>query len=125
MARTKYCPEIVAEITNDIRNLRGRCVAAENAGIDYQTFTNWMDKHSEFSDAIKEAERAAREKGKNTAVMSIFKAMPNQWQSAAWWLERNHDEFIKKEKSEQTHILPKPIMDVLEDHSNKKDSETG
>lgn len=87
----KYTPETIEKITNAIKRLKGRVNSCKEADIHYDTFCEWMKK-TEFSEAIKKAEKEAKDKGKEIAIMSIFKAMPNQWQAAAWWLERNYPE---------------------------------
>lgn len=97
----KYDKEITDRICKSLVELKGRVKSAEEAGISYETFTQWLKK-PEFSEAIKKAEQESRENGKGIAIMSIFQAMPDSWQAAAWWLERQHEEFIKKEKNELT-----------------------
>lgn len=96
--RGKYTPERVKIICDAIRSLKGRLGSAKEAGIHYDTFCEWYNKKPEFTDAIKRAEEQARQKGKEVAIMSIFNAMPKQWQAGAWWLERNFDEFVKNKE---------------------------
>ena len=97
----KYCQEITEQICKSLLELKGRVNAAKEAGINYDTFCEWMKK-PEFSEAIKKAESQANTKGKDVAIMSIFNAMPNQWQAAAWWLERKFKtEFSREETLNQ------------------------
>lgn len=96
-APTKYCPEIVKSITDDLKQLSGRVRAAKNAGINYQTFCDWMKDKADFSESIKKAEKEANEKIKSKAVMKIVSAMDEQWTAAAWMLERKwHKEYGKQ-----------------------------
>lgn len=100
---SKYNKEISKEFCDAIKALKGRVGACKEVGIVYDTFLDWLKKHSEFAEAIKKAEAECRESGRNVAIQSIFKAMPNQWQAGAWWLERNYpEEFVIKQKIEHS-----------------------
>lgn len=95
--------KIIYEIAN---NLRGRVLASEAAGVDYNTFKRWYDESADFADAVKRAEEAFEAKGKNVAIASIFKAMPKSWQAGAWWLERKFsNEFKNKTFQEGTETV--------------------
>ncbi len=91
----KYCKEITDKICESIKSLKGRIGSCKEAGISYETFLHWTKTKNEFSLAIKKAEEEAGLTGKEVAIMSIFRAMPTQWQAAAWWLERKHN-FVQK-----------------------------
>ena len=61
-------------------------------------------KKPNFSHTIKKAELEAESKGEERAILSIFKAMENQWQAGAWWLERTKpDKYALKTKNE--HVV--------------------
>lgn len=101
MYDAKQKKEIKEKIVNEIaNNLRGRVLACDAVGCSYDLFKKYYDEDAEFAEAIKKAEQDFETKGKSVAMASVFKAMPNQWQAAAWWLERKHDEFVKREKQE-------------------------
>ena len=86
---SKYSPEIVQKIVDNIKNMKGRVGSCKAVGIEYSTFTDWMDKPN-FANIIKKAEDEFLENAKSIAIMSIFQAMSKSWQAAAWWLERNY-----------------------------------
>ena len=99
----KYSPEVTARIVEGIKGLKGRVGSSEAAGINFSTFCEWMKKPN-FSHAIKKAELESESKGEERAILSIFKAMENQWQAGAWWLERTKpDKYALKTKNE--HVL--------------------
>lgn len=99
---TKYTKKTIDTILNGIRNNQGKTRAVKNAGIDYSTFCDWVNKKPDFSNAVKKAEEEALMAGKDYAIMAIFNAMENQWQAAAWWLERNFKEqYSLKNNDEQ------------------------
>jgi hypothetical protein len=108
----KYTREIIENLCNYLKETgnAGRVEACKGAGISYFTFKNWLDdpRKIEFSKSIKKAEAQSREGLRGKAISCIATAMENQWQAAAWWLERNYkDEFGKdaeppKEKEQDT-----------------------
>jgi hypothetical protein len=61
-----------------------RRAACSYAGIDQDTFGNWLKRFPDFSDAIEKAESDAEVR--NVAI--IQKSAQTTWQAAAWWLER-------------------------------------
>lgn len=88
MARnTKYTPETVKRIVDAIRLGATHELACHYGGIDHATFYRWIQRYSEFSDAIKEAEGA----GAIGWLAKIEKAANDgNWQAAAWKLERRY-----------------------------------
>lgn len=58
---TKYCPEIVEKITAALRDGNTRRYACRVAGIDEQTFANWLVDKSGFLEQVNEAEAEYRE----------------------------------------------------------------
>lgn len=58
--------------------------AAARAGIDDNTLYRWKDNDPEFAQMVREA--MASYEAKATSVIEA--AMPQNWQAAAWWLER-------------------------------------
>ena len=100
----KYSPEVTARIVEGIKGLKGRVGSSKIAGISFDTFNEWMKKKPEFSAIIKKAELEAESTGEERAILSIFKAMENQWQAGAWWLERTKsDKYALKTKNE--HVV--------------------
>ncbi len=88
MARpSKYTPETVKKITDAISMGATYELAAGFAGISYELFRQWREKHVAFFDAVKQAEGRA-------AVGWLAKieqaANNGQWQAAAWKLERRY-----------------------------------
>jgi len=115
----KYNEERVSAVVNGIKELKGRVGACKEAGINYQTFLDWMDgkmpkkllkglsgeareqMKGEFSERIKKAEYEAEERGKNIAIQSVFQGMKTSWQAGAWWLERKYNnEYARRDISE-------------------------
>lgn len=93
--------DIVEKITESIKKGNGRVAACKAAGLNYQTFLNWLNPlHNnydlEFLEAIKKAENQGREVVKETCVNVIINAATDKekpvWQAAAWMLERKFPE---------------------------------
>jgi len=96
----KYGAEITKEICDSLESGNGRIKTAKIAGIHYSTFLDWMKKHSEFSDAVKKAEKAGRQEVRDTMLDRIRKHSEKSWQAAAWILERMFpDEFALKREA--------------------------
>jgi len=90
-------PQKLAIICNAIANNAGRIRAVAAAKMDYSTFMAWIRDDPSAAAAVRKAEEIAMGRGRDYAISCIFKAMPKQWCSAAWWLERKFsDEFGKK-----------------------------
>jgi transposase len=86
-APTKRTPEYRAKILQAIELGATYELAANYAGLSYQTFNEWVKADPEFSEAVKAAE------GKATVgwLAKIEKAANNgNWQAAAWKLERRY-----------------------------------
>lgn len=84
--KTKRTPELEADLLSVIRAGNTIRAACAYVGIDQDTFTNWKNRHSDFSDAVKKAE--SHPEVRNVAL--IQKTAEKTWTAAAWWLERRH-----------------------------------
>ncbi len=104
----------------------------EKERISDRTFRRWKDKNKD--DKIEEIDEIGK-----SFVLLIKKALtiqkrhlfekfreePNQWQKWAWIIERKFDDWNIKRKSDITSgNKPIPIINVLQDNSDKKDTET-
>jgi hypothetical protein len=62
-------------------------LAAESAGMHYDTLREWMNNDAAFSVAVRKAEATRAQ----AALRSIEKAAKeDNWQAAAWYLERRY-----------------------------------
>lgn len=92
---TKRTPEVEARICDVLRTGNTRKAACDYAGIDQDTFANWLARFSDFSDAVKKAESECEVRN----VALIQKAAQETWTAAAWWLERRRpDDWARKDK---------------------------
>jgi len=129
----KYNKDTINIILHVLSEGEGRVRAVEEAGIDYQTFTNWfngdvpksVENKSEFSDLVKKAELAGNDFTKHYAINCIKAKMESSWQAAAWWLERNYpSEFALKSREEaERHIDTAQLADLI-DKGDGRDEET-
>ncbi len=95
-----YTPECAKKITDAIRVGATFRLACMYAGISEDTFANWRTRYSDFSDAIKEAEGA----GAVGWLAKIEKAAnDDNWQAAAWKLERRYPKEYGRQVIEQEH----------------------
>ena len=91
---SKLTPEVQKRITDAIRVGATYELAAQYGGVDYATFNNWMKageaaqtgRYFEFFQAVKSSEGDAAIKW----LAVIDKASIEQWQAAAWKLERRY-----------------------------------
>ena len=114
MARpTKLTPETQKRITDAIRVGATYELAAQYGGIAYNTFNEWMkageaassgDKHA-FYETVKSAEGEAAVRW----LAVIDKASAEQWQAAAWKLERRYP----RDYGRQIHEVSGPIGDAI------------
>jgi hypothetical protein len=91
----KYDKHHIDKIIKSLEDGDGRVRACKNAGIDYQTFLNWLnDKDKlDFFEAVKKAEDYGNDKIKDICKRKIIE--DKSWQSGAWWLERNYPDEYK------------------------------
>lgn len=104
---TKLTPDIQEKILTVIKLGAYRAAACDFAGITAETLRNWIRRgenegvgpYWEFAAAIKQAEASACLK----ALGTIRNAMEQEWQAAAWFLERKRPkEWAKRERHELT-----------------------
>lgn len=94
----KFDKEHIDILVNCLSSGTGRLKACEAAGIVHETFQNWMNEDSDFSDAIKKAELDGADAIQEKAEKAIQDKFSEQWQSAAWWLERTNPTKYKERK---------------------------
>jgi hypothetical protein len=104
---------------------------SEKARISDRTFQRWKDKNKNESDDLDEIGKQFCRLIKKALVIQKrhlfdkFREEPNQWQKWAWIIERKFDDWNIKRKSDVTSDnKPIPIINVLQDNSNEKDTET-
>ena len=132
--RTKYTPETVDKITQAIRLGATYKLACDYAGISEDTFYQWRNTKSEFSEAIKlaEGEGALKSLAVIERAANGVKGEDGEyilaptWQAAAWKLERRYPDMYGKQRLEltganggpvqvETRQLPPLPDDVLDD----------
>ena len=120
----KYDQITINTILSSLREGEGRVRACKAAGIDYQTFLNWYKDKSkkldwetpkvEFFEAVKKAESCGNNKIKDLAKRGVIEKFTENWQAAAWWLERKYpEEFSLRQKIDHTtkgKKLPEQVM---------------
>lgn len=99
MARpSKYTPETAKKITDALMDGNTRGTSALYAGVCQDTLNNWLNRYSDFRQAVEKAEAQA-EVGH---VLNIRQAaLAGNWTASAWWLERRrHQDWGRKDKVE-------------------------
>lgn len=105
-ARTKATEETVNDILDVLKQGGGRIKACKTGGICHETFMNWINTKSEFSEAVKKAEEEGKLFNRERHLSNINEAgmNPDRWTASAWWLERVYpDEFAKREPTRIEH----------------------
>lgn len=116
----KYKKYIIETICQNLRKGKTRISSVRKAGIDYQTFLDWLDgkipknafkncksksdikkKKNEFSELIKKAEIEGIATRKGRAEDGLLSSMNKNWTACAWYLERKFpDEYGQTNKHE-------------------------
>jgi hypothetical protein len=81
---SKATPERIEAILEALRGGATRQAAAGFADVHYATMARWVGDNVDFRAAVENAEQAAE--AYYTSV--VYKASQDNWQAAAWWLER-------------------------------------
>ncbi len=118
---TKFTEETIQDVLHAISLGSPYELACDYAGISYELFRQWHRRAENgeevfivFVDRVKKAQGVAAVKW----LTKIDKAMEEQWQAAAWKLERRHNKYF----SSQTAVLElNERLDKLE--QSKKDEE--
>jgi hypothetical protein len=94
----KDTPERRDKILQALRAGNTRGASCAYAGLSADTFALMLKRHSEFSEAVKEAEASAEVRH----VANIAKAAKlGNWTASAWWLERRrHEDWGRKDRVE-------------------------
>lgn len=82
---TKRNPEREAKIIEAIRAGNYIETSAHLGGIGISTLYEWRDKYPKFAEAIEKA----RAEAEAASVALVQSAAIENWQAAAWWLERS------------------------------------
>lgn len=114
--RGHFCPETCAAIVKAVREGFAYKHAAEKAGVSERTLYDWLAKgreepdtpHAQFSQDIKNA--AAEFAGE--CVANIKAASLDEWQAAAWLLERKHPDQFAAERV-RLKALETQVADLL------------
>jgi hypothetical protein len=94
--------------------------ACSYADISRETYYNWLEKHKEFSDRILKLRQRPVLKARQTVVQKLSENYTN----AMDYLKRKRkNEF--GDNSEVTIRTPKPLLDVLRNNGNEKNSGDG
>lgn len=91
-------------ILQSIEEGRTITVACVNAGVGRSTFYRELDGNRDNWDALKKAEEQRDRMITDEAIRAVHSAFPEDWRSAAWWLERNHPDRY----SLRLDLRPKP-----------------
>jgi hypothetical protein len=92
----KYDKEHIDIIIDSLGRGIGRIQTCKQAGIDYQTFLNWLSDplKIDFFEAVKNAEMSGRQYEKESLEQIIKRCAADKnkpvWQAAAWLLERKY-----------------------------------
>jgi transposase len=107
---TKKTEELIKTIERVAKMGMSNETIAAIAGVNSDTFYDWLNKDQEFSERIKKA----KAEGKYALVAKI--AQDESWQSKAWMLERQYpDEFGRRDRVELTQKYNDDTQKFLND----------
>ena len=96
----KRSPERETAILNALRVGNTRRASAQAAEVSEDTLANWCKADSVFLGAVIKAEADAELRFLGQVAKA---AAANNWQAAAWWLERRkHEDYSRREKMDMT-----------------------
>lgn len=97
---TTYSEELAAQICEALKLGAPLEVAAEAAGVSYETAEDWRKRYEAFDMRVGQA----LAEGIINALRHIEAAAANgQWQAAAWLLERRYPQIYGRQTVEQKH----------------------
>lgn len=97
--RAKLTPAIVATILKAARLGASMRTCARAAGLGKSTLANWLDRGADdtrgpYADLFIAFERAQAER--ELEALKVIRARADNWQAAAWYLERKAPEFARR-----------------------------
>lgn len=95
-AKGKYTDETIQRVVEAIEHGATYELASHYAGITYETFRTWLKDKTAFSDRVKAAEGVAAMKW----LTLIDLAAVDNWQAAAWKLERRYPSMYGRQVQE-------------------------
>ena len=95
-AKGKYTDETIQRVVEAIEHGATYELASHYAGITYETFRTWLHDKAAFSDRVKAAEGVAAMKW----LTLIDLAAVDNWQAAAWKLERRYPSMYGRQVQE-------------------------
>ena len=116
---SKFTDERSKRIISALRAGNYLETAARYGGIAYDTLNDWVKrghtekdgKYRQFSEAVENA----RAEAEVSAVATVRAASRDQWQAAAWWLERSQPgRWGRKDRVEHEGSETKPIRVTIE-----------
>lgn len=112
MGRTsKRSPEREQAILNALRIGNTRRAAAAAGEVDQNTFYRWLEDGT-FRDAVEKAEAEAERRFLGNVAKA---AAGNNWQAAAWWLERRkHEDYARRDKVDMSIDLRKAAEELAQ-----------
>jgi hypothetical protein len=108
--------EIKATIVKALKTGCSRRDAYGFAGINADTFHEWIKRDTEFTEAVEKAECEA---AVHYTTIIIQAADKKNWQAAAWWLERKRpDDFGRKDRTTISGDAANPLkVETKIDHT--------
>ncbi len=92
---SKFTPERAQAVLLALEGGCTRHAAAGAADVHYSTLVRWIGEHAEFRAEVEKAEDRAEAR----FTAAVLQAVPDNWQAAAWWLERRkHQDYARRDR---------------------------
>ena len=126
MAKTKLTPELQESFCEAIENGDSILGACGYVGISEQTYYNWINRAEEAKTRtkfvkFKEAVDKAKAKALHNFEQVITRASMEQWQAAAWMLERRHPNLYGKREKIEAEVEHKGLTGLADAIQLSKD----
>ncbi|MBP3226512.1 MAG: hypothetical protein J6M08_06285 [Methanobrevibacter sp.] len=126
MAKTKLTPELQNDFCEAIENGDSILGACGYVGISEQTYYNWINRAEEAKSRtkfvkFKEAVDKAKAKALHNFEQVITRASMEQWQAAAWMLERRHPNLYGKREKIEAEVEHKGLTGLADAIQLSKD----
>lgn len=112
--KSKYTPATVKKIVHALELGATHELAQNYAGVGHTVFYEWMNSKPAFAAAVRQAEGVAAVKW----LSIIEEAAPNNWQAAAWKLERRYPQLYGRTIQQQVQsgeVQHRLIIEYVDD----------
>ncbi len=116
----RYGPDIIRQITDELKKVPTVRQACNKLGIDHSTFYRWMAKHIEFHQEVEAALMIGRMRMNDAAEGVIMTGIQNgDMRAAIYWLSRNCERYVDSDQARYFQYVQSQTMQFLRDKTHE------